>query len=463
MNRISDNPFEPPASLSHQSVSPVEKANPDGPPSRVRYAVWAWLCAAAAIAYICRNSIGVAESTMRRELGLSTDDTSYVMLMFFLAYALAQIPTGWLGDAFGSRRMLPVLAIAWSVATAAMGLAAGVAFLVLTRVINGVAQAGLFPCATNTLSKWSPPSQRAVASGMLGASMSVGGAIGSAITGVMIVWLGWRWTFCAYSLLGVLWAFGFYRWFRDVPRDHPRVNHAELAIIEHGRDEATTSATAKEPTPWLALLSSPATWWICSQQFFRAAGQIFFASWFPTYLQETRGVTVEASGALNTLPLLTLVAGSLLGGAVSDLVLKATGSRWLARSGVAGISMIVCAAFIGIAYFVQNPILAVLLISVGTFGSAVGGPCAYSITIDMGGRHVATLFGAMNMVGNLGAMTFIRAVPIFQQQTQSWDAVLLLFAGICTAAAVCWLLLNPNGTVFDQAIWGRPKRSLTPS
>jgi hypothetical protein len=158
------------------------------------------------------------------------------------------------------------------------------------------------------------------------------------------------------------------------------------------------------------------------------------------------------------LPLLALVAGSLIGGAASDYVLRATGSRWLARSGVAGVSMIVCSAFIGLAFFIRDPTWAAVVISIGMFGSAVGGPCAYSITIDMGGRHVATLFGAMNMIGNLGAMTFIRVVPMFQQWTGSWDAVLLLFNAICIAAAVCWLMLNPTGTVFDQSLLRRSEK-----
>jgi MFS transporter, ACS family, D-galactonate transporter len=414
--------------------------------------VLAWLCAAAAIAYLCRNSIGVAESTIRAELGLTPDDMSYVMLLFFLAYAVAQLPTGWMGDRLGSRRMLPMLAVGWSAATAAMGLAAGLPMLAATRVLNGIAQAGLFPCSTNTLARWSPASRRAVASGMLGSSMSIGGAVGSAITGGMIVAIGWRLTFVAYSVLGVVWAAGFYLWFRDRPQDHASVNDAELALIEQGREKEAKTTAPREPTPWLALLSSPATWWICSQQFFRAAGQIFFASWFPTYLQESRGVTVAASGVLNMLPLLALVAGSLVGGVLSDFVLRATGSRWMARSGVAGTSLLICAAFIALAYFIEDPVLAVVVISLGMFCSAVGGPCAYSITIDMGGRHVATLFGTMNMIGNLGAMAFIRVVPLFQQWTGSWSAVLLLFNAVCLAAAICWLLLNPKGTVFDQAL-----------
>jgi sugar phosphate permease len=421
-------------------------------PTRARYLVLAWLCAAAAIAYLCRNSIGVAESTIRGELGLTAHEMSYVMLLFFFSYGVAQLPTGWLGDWLGSRRMMPIFAVGWSAATAAMGLAAGLPMLIGTRLLNGVAQAGLFPCSTNTIARWSPASQRALASGMLASSMSIGAAIGSAITGDMILAIGWRLTFAAYSVLGVVWAAGFYLWFRDRPQDHPSVNDEELAVIEQGREKEIKTAAPREPTPWLAFLTSPATWWICLQQFFRAAGQIFFASWFPTYLQESRGVTVAGSGVLNVLPLLALVGGCFVGGAASDFVLRATGSRWLARSGVAGASLLVCAAFVGIAYFIEDPVLAVVVISIGMFCSAVGGPCAYSITIDMGGRHVATLFGTMNMIGNLGAMAFIRLVPLFQEWTGSWNAVLLLFNGVCIAAAVCWLLLNPNGTVFEQAL-----------
>jgi MFS transporter, ACS family, D-galactonate transporter len=452
------NPYASPP-LDSQPISAGGESSllVEQPPTKARYIVLAWLCAAAMIAYICRNSIGVAESTIRAELGLTKDQSSYMMLAFFLAYALAQIPTGWLGDRFGSRAMLPVLAIAWSAATAAMGLAAGAGLLILTRVVNGIAQAGLFPCATNTLSKWSPLSRRAFFSGTMGAFMSIGGAVGSALAGVMLVWIGWRWTFASFSILGVFWAMGFVLWFRNRPQEHTGVNDAELALIEHGREKPQKDEEAAGPTPWLAFLTSPATWWICGQQFCRGAGQIFFASWFPTFLQESRGVSVEGSGFLNMLPLIALVLGAFLGGAVSDRVLIVTGSRWLARSGVAGASMVFCAAFVGLAYFIEDPILAVVTISIGTFGSAVGGPCAYTITIDMGGRHVATLFGAMNMIGNLGAMAFIRIVPMFQEWTQSWDAVLLLFAAVYAAAAVCWLMLNPNGTVFEQALLGADK------
>ena len=428
--------------------------DPTDAPTKVRYLVLSGLCLAASIAYLCRNSIGVAESTIRAELGLSEAAMGWVMSSFFLAYALGQIPTGWLGNGWGSRRAIPVFAVTWSIGTGVMAFAAGMPLLVASRVANGLAQAGLFPACTITIGKWFPDTGRAIANGALAGFMSLGGAIGVAVTGVLLTRLGWRVTFMAYSSVGVVFAAGFYLWFRDTPSEHRGANEAERVLIRGNQPPLIDSSS---DDAWEIYLS-PATWWICGQQFCRAAGQIFFSSWFATYLQETRGVSVEQSGVLNSLPLIGIVAGSFIGGTISDFILARTRNRWLARSGVASISMLLCAAFILVAYFIDHPLLAVLIISIGSFCAAIGGPCAYTVTIDMGGRHTAILFATMNMVGNLGAFAFIRCVPEITKWT-SWSAVLALFGALYVAAAVFWLLINPHRTVLDQALFRRSRLS----
>ncbi len=404
---------------------------------------------AASIAYLCRNSIGVAESTIRAELGLSETAMGWVMSGFFLTYALGQIPTGWIGHRLGSRRAISIFAVAWSFATAIMSFAMGMPMLLASRAANGIAQAGLFPACTLTIGNWFPNTRRAMASGTLASFMSIGGAIGVATTGVLVVHVGWRVTFIGYSTLGIAFALLFYAWFRDTPAEHRSVNDAELRVIVGARGESTPSD--HERTDWLGIYLSPATWWICGQQFCRAAGQIFFSSWFATYLQETRGVTVAESGFLNSLPLIGIVAGALVGGAVSDFVLVRTNSLRLARSGVASASMLVCVLFIGCAFFIADPVPAVVTISLGTFCASVGGPCAYAVTIDMGGRNTAVLFATMNMVGNLGAFAFIRLVPEITQLL-TWDAVLALFGLLYLGAAGFWLMVDPRTTVIEQSL-----------
>lgn len=430
-----------------------------------RYAVLTALCLAAALSYVARNSIGAAESSIREELALKKKDTRWIIIGFFATYALCQVPTGQIGHRWGSRRALPLFALLGAAATSWFALAGGLAGLLMSRLAMGTAQAGLFPCATNTMGHWFPAGQRAFASGLLASFMSIGGACGVALTGMLLGWFSWRVIFLAYSVPLALWAVWFHWMFRDHPSQHPRVNAEELALIQgettlqtagtgdsSGSPDADRAVVRTVSTPWLALLLSPPLWAICIQQFFRAAGYIFYASWFATFLQEARGVSIPSSGILTSLPLWATVVGAVCGGRLSDAIYARTGSRRLSRKWLAAASMALCALLIFVSYGVRDPQLAVLLISCGAFAAAVGGPCAYAITIDMGGDHVAPVFSLMNMTGNIGAVVFPFVVPEIVAATNSWNGVLFLFALLYVAAAAAWLFLNPQGTVLEHSL-----------
>ncbi|MBM3877539.1 MAG: MFS transporter [Verrucomicrobia bacterium] len=447
-------------------------------PTRARFAVLGWLCAAAALAYIPRNAISIAESTVRADLGLSKEQSGWLMSAFFFSYALCQVPTAQFGQRLGSRRALPLFAIVWSAATAGTAFVGGLAGFVVARVVQGVAQAGLFPVSTLSIAKWFPKTGRAIATGALGSFMSVGSASCAWLTGVLLEVLqphvgpswNWRFTFLIFSVPGILWAAWFWRWFRDEPRGHPSVNAAEVDLIEAdagARGAPVTRPAGSDPaahradpptgtparTPWLALYSSPALWWICAQQACRAAGYMFFTSWFATYLQETRGVGIAKSGFLNMLPLLGVILGGLVGGATSDWLLRRTASRNLARRWMSMTCLFTCAGLIFSALAIEDALAAVLVISAGSFCFALAAPCSYTITIDMGGSQIATVHATMNMAGNLGAWAFPIAVPwLLRLSGGSWDAVLLVFGCLFLCAAVFWLLLKPEGTVLEQSL-----------
>ncbi len=404
---------------------------------------------AAVMAYVTRNAIGAAESTVRADLGLTKEQSGWLMSLFFWPYALCQIPGAWLGQKIGPRRALPLFGIFWSLASA--GMAAGqLVVMAGMRMFMGVAQAGLVPVCTGVMSRWIPRTGQASASGAFAGFMSVGGVIAAPLTAWLVVSCGWRWAFALYALPGLVWATWFHAWFRNRPAEHPSCNEAERALIEGDSSTGQTSETTV--VPWTQILTSPAMGWICAQQFFRAAGYIFFSTWFATYLQEARGVKIISSGLLTALPLLADVLGSLAGGALSDMILKRTGSVRLARQGLAITALAVCAALTFTAYFCSSVSWIVLIISAGTFCAAVGNPCSCAITMNMGGHHVAPVMSMMNMSGNLGAALFPLAVPWLQSATGSWDAVLLGFGGLYMAGALCWAMLKVEGTVTDQAI-----------
>jgi MFS family permease len=454
------------------------------PPTRTRFFVLTGLCVAAALSYVARNAIAVAESTVRADLGLTKEQSGWLMSAFFFSYALCQIPGAQVGKQLGSRRALPLFAAVWSVATAVSAFAGGLASFVAARIVQGVAQAGLFPVCTVTVAKWFPKTGRAFATGALGSCMSVGGALCAWLTGVLLELLephvgpGWNWrlTVLLFGVPGLLWAAWWWQWFCDEPREHRAVNAAELELIEGTSARAgdlpspsvapvasrpsgdckSPAPSPAPPTPWLALFSSPALWWICAQQACRAAGYVFFTSWFATYLQETRGVGIAKSGFLNMVPLLAIVLGSFAGGALSDWLLARTGSRNLARRWMSITFLSICAGLIFAALAIEDALTAVLVISAGTFSFALASPCSYTIPIDMGGDQVGTIHATMNMTGNLGAWAFPIAVPyLLRYSGGSWDAVLLVFGCLFLASAVFWLLLKPEGTVLEQSLLGK--------
>src|SRR5207253_5643050 len=129
-----------PGRVRDMGFPPCEPPEAGSPPTRVRYRVLTSLCLAAALAYIPRNCLGVAEGDIRASLGLSKNEMSVVMSSFFITYALLQIPSGWLAHVWGTRRALPLFAAAWSVASGLTALA-GLPLLLLARLGMGRAQA----------------------------------------------------------------------------------------------------------------------------------------------------------------------------------------------------------------------------------------------------------------------------------------------------------------------------------
>jgi MFS family permease len=348
-------------------------------------------------------------------------------------------------------------------------------------------QAGIFPCCVNTIAKWFPPAQRALPSGLLGSFMSWGQVVASALAGFALGFMSWQTLLLLFALPGVLWAVGFHSWFRDRPVEHPAVNGAELRLIlasdssaspteDTGKKlneepstaiQATPAEGAKHesatgpPTPADDPLSAGAVWWvvltsipmalICAQQFFRAAAYVFYQTWYPTFLQEAHGVTEEDSGYLAAVTIAGFALGAIVGGAAADFILARTGSRRLCRQGVAVASMSGAALCHAVAYFVGDALLAVALITLGAFASGMSGPAGYTITIDMGGRYVATVFSLMNMSGNLGGFLCPPLVTALVAAVGGdWNAALPLLVGWFLAAGLAWLFINPNGSIFDR-------------
>lgn len=156
-------------------------------PSAVRYVVLFATFLSAVLLYLDRFCMNYAQRYVKEDLGLNDEHISWCMSAFFLSYALAQVPSGWLTDRFGARRMLTVYILVWSFFTAAMGWAMGLAMLVAVRLGAGLGQAGAYPTAAAVVGHWVPLRRRGLASASIAFGGRVGGATAPVLTALLVV------------------------------------------------------------------------------------------------------------------------------------------------------------------------------------------------------------------------------------------------------------------------------------
>ncbi len=386
-------------------------------PTSVRYGVLGFSCALAMITYLDRACFGVSQSYLRDALHLDNiDQLAPALWAFNLAYALFEVPTGWLGDVFGPRKTLIRIVLWWSFFTVLTGVAglaiAGITFVNLTvlaviRFLFGIGEAGAYPNLTRALHNWFPRHERGVAQGFIWFFSRLMGGLTPLIWLMLVEKMGvpWRLAFLLFGVLGVAWCVLFWLWFRNRPEEHPAVNEAERQLIAEGAAHETEAAHAG--VPWRKLFSSPTLWCLCLMYFCVSYGWYFNLNYLPAYLEEQHGVSKDSwLGSLyKGGPLILGAVSCLLGGYLSDLYIRRTGSRVWGRRvfGLVGHSLSVpCYLYCVIA---PNPLTFALALSLAGFCSDLAMGSAWATCQDIGKKHAAIVAGCMNTVGNLGGFS----------------------------------------------------------
>jgi len=410
-------------------------------PTRVRHGVLGFTLMLTAIAYLDRVCISTAAPALKDDLGINDLEMGYVFSAFTLAYALFEVPSGWLADRFGARVTLTRIVLWWSAMTAATGAAAGFASLLAVRFLFGVGEAGTFPGMARAYSRWLPAPERGRAFGL--ALMTA--ALGGAATQPLVVWLlgrvHWRHTFMIFGLVGVVWAAAWVWWFRDDPHAHGGVNDAELRIIGHAPPEPHRGV------PWRSLVRAPSLLALWAMYGFAIYGWYFYITWLPTYLLRARGFDLRQVGWLAALPLLSIGAGVLIGGWTSDVLARRWGARARRAPGLVGLPL-AALAILG-AITTPTSMTAALFLAAAAGLAALGVSPGWAVCLDIGGRHAGVVSGSMNTFGNLGGTLSPVVVGWCLQWWDSWNASLFSVAVCYLLAAVCWLAIDPTKRIAD--------------
>jgi ACS family glucarate transporter-like MFS transporter len=419
-------------------------------PTRERWKVLAWLCCLSAFTYVGR--IGISSQireNIEADLHLVPALTAYAISAFALSYALFELPSGWLGDRFGPRRVLTAVVLCWMVFTALTGSAWSLASLVIIRFMVGVGEAGAFPNIARATREWFPYRERGIAQGSVWMMARFGGAFAFPFLLTLTHIFGWRWTFVVVGVIGITWVAFFWARFRDTPAQDPKANDAERALIAEEKQETKKPA----PLSWSNILLSPTIWFLLLMYFCSNAGFSFFASWITPYIEgdlHLKGMQLAlASGS----PLFFGGIACFLGGFLTDRMVRRWGRRW-GRTLVGAIGYGLAGTLMLVAFRITTHHAAMALASIclSSFAKDLGLAATWAITIDVGHRYSGTVSGLMNSFGN---MSQVVSVPVVAQLAiwagtrghPNWQSSLYYYAGMFFISAVCFIFIDPRKTV----------------
>lgn len=397
----------------------------------------------AVITYLDRVCISAAAPFIMRELGLSLFQMSLVFGAFTLAYSIFEVPTGWMGDVFGARKVLTRIVLWWSAFTMLTATASSYLSLVVIRFLFGAGEAGAFPNMSRAFSQWFPPVERGKANGILFLGSRLGGALAPALALLIIRHWGWRVSFCVFGATGIFWALAWYLWYRDDPSQHPQVREDELSWIRQGELPRPESDSGQTAVPWRKILTSRNLHAICLMYFAFGYGLYFGFTWLPTYLIRVLDFTVLQGGFLAGLPFLLAGGADVLGGWLTDRLAGSHGLK-VARCGLGFLSFTGSALLLFLSTQAQGRVGKALLIALALASADLALSACWSVCLDVGKSYAGIITGFMNTFANLGGFLGPIVVGLAVERYHSWTIPFHIAAVIYAIGALAWLAVDPN-------------------
>jgi D-galactonate transporter len=411
--------------------------------TNVRYAILLLIFLITTFNYADRATLSVTGSAMRAEFGLDAIRMGYIFSAFSWAYVLSQLPAGWLLDRFGARRVYAASIFLWSLFTllqSSIGLlgsaGAAVAALFVLRFAMGAAESPAFPANAKVVASWFPTNERGTASAIFNAAQYFAAVIFTPLMAWLTHAFGWHMVYVVMGVTGLLLALTWLKVMKN-PADHPRVSRAELDYIEqgggvvNGHKQATRAEDIAGAGGWSLvrqLLSNRMLLGVYLAQYCINVLTYFFLTWFPIYLVQARGMTILQAGLVASLPAICGFSGGVLGGVLSDGMIRRGHSLTLARKVpiVGGMLLSVC--IIGCNY-VSTDWIVVALMSLAFFGKGIGA-LGWAVVADTSPKEALGLSGAIfNMFGNVAGIVTPIVIGYLVAKTGSFNGA-LVFVGL---------------------------------
>lgn len=421
----------------------------------VRFLVVALLFIITSINYGDRATISMVGASMSKELGLGPVGLGYVFSAFSWAYVIAQIPGGWLLDRFGSRRVYFWSIFTWSAVTLLQGFVGAlhgvgmiISVLFMLRFMVGLAESPSFPGNARVVAAWFPANERGTASAIFNSAQYFATVLFAPMMGWLIHAHGWSSVFFAMGAIGiagsVLWLLVVYD-----PKSHPRINRAEFDYIEQGGGlvymdaRPAGAAQVQGPNKWDAvkqLFGSRMMVGVFIAQYCINALTYFFISWFPVYLVQARHMSILKVGFVAAIPAVCGFAGGILGGLISDGLLRMGASLTVSRKVPIVLGMLLSTSLV-IANYVSVEWVVIAVLALAFFGKGIGA-LGWAVMSDIAPKEISGLSGGVfNMIGNMSGIVTPIAIGYTIKDSGSFNGGLVFVAAHAVLAVVSYLVI----------------------
>lgn len=426
------------------SRSPLQDPPPDGgssepsqrhqrfvPLPRLRWIILLLLFLSTTINYIDRQALSVLLPTLRSELNLTSSDYGMITTIFLVAYTISQLFSGLLVDKIGTRKGFAISITVWSAAAIAHAASLGVTSLAIFRFMLGLGEAGNWPAGGKAISQWFPQNRRAFAMGLFDGGSALGAVIAPPLVALLAIHFTWRSAFVAVGLLGFAWLAAWF-WIFDDPERHRWLSASDKKQAKQDADSDTTASSSISVT-FFSLIRMRQLWGLLATRIVATPVWWFYVFWLPDYLSKCRGFSLVEIGLFAWMPYVTVDLGKLLGGALSDSILKKGWSVSVARKGVMSAGAVCMAAGVLVSGALTS-IGAIFWVCIATFGFGLWSANILALHADvfssdkMGSALGITGMGA-SLSGALSTFFIGRVVDSYGYQP------VFLVAGLCSFVA----------------------------
>jgi ACS family tartrate transporter-like MFS transporter len=393
------------------------------------------------VAWLDRVNIGFAALQMNADLGFSATVYGFGAGVFFIGYALFEVPSNLILVRVGARLWIARIMITWGILSVAMMFVSGATSFYVLRFLLGVAEAGFLPGIIYYLGNWYPGAERARALSWFMVAIPVSTVIGAPLAGFILEldgWHGlegWQWLFLLEGIPAVVLGFVVLGYLTDTPERAEWLEPAERHWLAERIASEQRSAHARHGVGLGAAFVHPTVWLLGLILFACQCGSYGLTLWIPQIVRNLSGLGDFTVSMISALPYVAAAIGMILIGANSDR----TGERFLH---IAIPSAIGALGFVASAYFVSPwpGMIALTIAAVGDLGTR--GPFWALPTRFLTGSAAAAGIALINTMASLGGFVGPYAVGLVRDATGGFAGGLVFLAVLLLLASAAAMLLR---------------------